>query len=111
MEQEDKKQLQHRAEHLVKTLAKLDYGEKVKNRPGKHEFYTHQTVESLDKFTADVTQHRPHLMAKKYQPFIKLLQKKSIKDLGTFIYGEDFAEKRETWEHNLKHNTRFVIPR
>jgi hypothetical protein len=111
MEQEDKQQLQHRAVHLVKQLSELDYGPKTKGRPGKHEFYTHQTVECITRFTADVTQHRPNLMAKKYQPFIKLLQKKAIKDLGTAIYGKDFAEKRDTWDYNVKHNARLVIPR
>lgn len=97
---EDKIKLQERATALVEKLSKLDYGPSVKQRPGKHEFYTHMDVESFIRFMAEVTGEESHLQSKKYLPYIQLLQKKSIKDLGKVIYGEDFAENRVTWEHN-----------
>ena len=108
---ENKKKMQAQATALIAKLAALDYGLPVKNRPGKHEFYTHSDVESYNRFAAAVTAGDPILLAKKYHAFIELMQRKSIKDLGTVIYGDDFAEKRETWDHNVAHNTKLVIPR
>ncbi len=100
---EIKEQLQANAIQLVQELKLINYDDKFKMHLKPHEFYTHVELESFVRFAANLTADDLDVIDNN-EMYIRLLQKKAIKDLGTHIYGDEFYEDRLRYEHKLKHN-------